>query len=324
MTQQHRRATRRARSSRCWSAATCCTAGCCGPRGDRGGVSMADFYQTLGVARDASHDEIRKAFRKLARSITPTRTRATRRPKRSSRRPTRPTRRSPTRASASSTTSCCGSAPSTRAPAGSGPGRAGSRASTRASSSRAARRSRWAISATSCRTCSAAAAGGRRGGGRAAAQRGADLQVDVTISFDDSLQRRRGARAGRRSGPVSDVSRHGRGAGHHAQDLPGVPGSRRHRPRTRGSFALSHPCPRCRGNGTIIEHAVPDLSWQRRHSADAALHRQDPGRRQGRHEHPHQGQGRGGHATAAQPGDLYVVVRVEDSAACSSAAATTS
>lgn len=34
-------------------------------------VEFKDYYQTLGVARDASHDEIRKAFRKLAREYHP-------------------------------------------------------------------------------------------------------------------------------------------------------------------------------------------------------------------------------------------------------------
>ncbi len=87
-------------------------------------------------------------------------------------------------------------------------------------------------------------------------QRGADIEVPVNVSFDDSLRGLEtkipvevttscrecggsGAQPG--TAPVICPECHGRGVISESQ----------------GPFALSHPCPRCRGNGTVIEKPCP-------------------------------------------------------------------
>lgn len=61
-------------------------------------MQKVDYYECLGLAKTASHEEVKQAYRKLAlvlllalRSTTPTRTRTRRRPSSSSRRSPRPT-----------------------------------------------------------------------------------------------------------------------------------------------------------------------------------------------------------------------------------------
>jgi molecular chaperone DnaJ len=102
--------------------------------------------------------------------------------------------------------------------------------------------------------------GGRgRGGGaqrQTRAQRGEDLEVEVNLSFEDSLKgvetkipvtletacaecHGSGAKAG--TAPVICPDCKGRGVVAESQ----------------GFFALSQPCPRCRGNGTVIEDPCP-------------------------------------------------------------------
>lgn len=101
---------------------------------------------------------------------------------------------------------------------------------------------------------------GNRGGagagagrsGRAQPQRGADLEAPVTLSFEDALtgietrlsaevdvacHTCHGSGAEPGTAPVICPECHGRGVKAESQGL----------------FALSQPCPRCRGNGTVIE-----------------------------------------------------------------------
>jgi len=100
--------------------------------------------------------------------------------------------------------------------------------------------------------------GARAGGTRARRQpvRGTDIEVDVQLSFEDSLQGAdvkvpveltvscrecggTGAQPG--TAPVICPECNGRGVKAESQGL----------------FALSQPCPRCRGNGTVIEQPCP-------------------------------------------------------------------
>ena len=61
--------------------------------------------------------------------------------------------------------------------------------------------------------------------------------------------------------------------------------------RDQGLFALQQPCPRCRGNGTVIDEPCENCTGTGRERRTRAPG-QDPGRRQGRHADQAQGQGR--------------------------------
>jgi molecular chaperone DnaJ len=103
--------------------------------------------------------------------------------------------------------------------------------------------------------------GGLFGGGRARTSRprpekGADLEAHVTVSFDDAL-------AGIETRIPVEVTAacrtcHGSGAkpGTAPRICPECNG-RGVKAESQGLFALSQPCPRCRGNGTVIDDPCP-------------------------------------------------------------------
>ena len=133
---------------------------------------------------------------------------------------------------------------------------------------------------------------------------------------DDFLPRQPERRAridrGRGARTLHGRSRLRRCTGHGSFDVPGL-----RRPRctrqAQGFFSLSQPCLRCGGTGHLRSRApVRQLRRARLHAALAPLRGADPRGHQGRRAHPPARQGRGGHA-GAPPGDLYVQVTVEPS-----------
>ena len=123
-------------------------------------------------------------------------------------------------------------------------------------------------------------------------QRGNDVEVQVSLSFEDALNGAEvkipvrlelachtchgsGAKPG--TAPIICPVCHGRGVVAESQ----------------GFFAISQPCPRCRGNGTIIEEPCPTCKGSGRERRTKRYTVKIPAGRQGRLADPPEGQGRG-------------------------------
>ncbi len=156
--------------------------------------------------------------------------------------------------------------------------------------------------------------GGRGGfGGRRGPQpeRGADLQTEVHVSFEDALA---GVQVPVRT-EVETACHTCGGTGAEPGTAPVLCpqcGGRGVVSDSQGLFSLSHPCPRCRGNGTIIEKPCKTCRGAGRERAQKTFQVKIPAgakdgtriRLKGRGE-----QGRHG----GPAGDLWVVTRVAPS-----------
>jgi molecular chaperone DnaJ len=154
-----------------------------------------------------------------------------------------------------------------------------------------------------------------RGGGtrtrRQQPERGPDVEAVVNLSFEDSLRGLEtkipvevttacrecggsGAQPG--TAPVICPECHGRGVVSDSQGL----------------FALSQPCPRCRGNGTVIEQPCPHCSGTGRERRTKRYSVKIPAGVKDGTRIRLKGKGEPGQSGGA-PGDLQVVTRVEPS-----------
>ena len=142
-------------------------------------------------------------------------------------------------------------------------------------------------------------------------ERGADLQTDVHISFEDALK---GVQVAVRA-EVETACHTCGGSGAEPGTAPTVCPQCNGRgvvSDSQGLFSLSHPCPRCRGNGTIIETPCHTCRGSGRERVQRTYQVKVPAgakdgtkiRLKGRGE-----QGRNG----GPAGDLFVVARVAPS-----------
>jgi len=153
---------------------------------------------------------------------------------------------------------------------------------------------------------------GRGGRQQARAERGADVEVEVNLSFEDSLK---GVET-RIPVDVETACHECGGSGAKPGTSPKVCPECRGRgvvSEAQGLFSLSQPCPRCRGNGTVIEDPCPSCRGTGREHRTRRYSVKIPAGVKDGTRIRLKGKGEPG-ANGGPPGDLHVITRVADSA----------
>ena len=150
-----------------------------------------------------------------------------------------------------------------------------------------------------------------RGQSRQRAGRGADLQAEVNLSFEDSLR-----------GVETQIPVEAEAACRECGGSGGQPGSspqvcpeckgRGVTVESQGMFGLSHTCPRCHGSGTIIENPCPRCHGSGRERRTKRYKVKIPAGVKDGTQIRLKGKGEPGYG-GGPPGDLIVVTRVAES-----------
>jgi molecular chaperone DnaJ len=159
--------------------------------------------------------------------------------------------------------------------------------------------------------------GGLFGGGRAgarrrpASERGSDLEAEVSLSFEDSLK---GIET-RIPVEVETACRTCGGSGAQPGTAPRICpecNGRGVKAESQGLFALSQPCPRCRGNGTVIDQPCETCRGSGRERRTKRYTVRIPAGVKDGTRIRLKGKGEPG-SGGGPAGDLYVVTRVAES-----------
>ncbi len=258
---------------------------------------MADYYQVLGVSKGASAEEIKKAYRKLARQYHPD--------------------RNPGDASAEERFKQIGEAydvlsdPDKRRRYDQFGGRMGAAAGGRPAGGADFRNVDFGGGGFDLGDLFGNLFRGGRGQ-RTRPQRGADIEAQVQVSFADAL---RGVTL---RVPVDKAAAcptcHGSGAQPGtAPTICPVCKGRGVTSESQGFFSLSQPCEKCGGRGTVVEHPCPTCAGAGRVRTTKTYQVRIPaGVRDGTRIKV-KGKGEAAPPGGAEPGDLYVITRVGES-----------
>jgi molecular chaperone DnaJ len=143
------------------------------------------------------------------------------------------------------------------------------------------------------------------------AGRGADLQVEVGLSFEDSLRGVETQIPVEAEAACRECGGSGARPGSSPQVCPECKG-RGVTVESQGLFGLSHPCPRCHGNGTIIENPCPKCHGSGRERRTKRYKVKIPAGVKDGTQIRLKGKGEPGYG-GGPAGDLIVVTRVADS-----------
>jgi molecular chaperone DnaJ len=155
--------------------------------------------------------------------------------------------------------------------------------------------------------------GGARGGTRrqSRAQRGNDVEVEVNLSFEDSLKGIETKIPVALETACSECNGSGAKPGTAPKICPECSG-RGVVAESQGFFALSQPCPRCRGNGTVIEDPCPRCKGSGRERRTKRYTVKIPAGVKDGTRIRLKGKGEAGF-NGGEAGDLFVVTRVQPS-----------